>query len=93
MVNTVGDAYRALIEVRCTRNDVEAALIQDIDMGIGIIRHKQLTKPPVECKIDDLTYDEWASNKQYYSGCFTYDTFKQNFLDCDYFLHNFAEFN
>lgn len=88
-----GDVFKTLVEIRSTRNDVEAALLFDTDMGIGIIRHKQLSNPPVSCDIDNLTYEEWVSNKQYLSGCIPYEVFEQNFLHDDYFLHNLAEFN
>lgn len=87
-----GDVYKALVELRCTRTDVEAALIFDLDMGVGIIRPKQIGKPAIECDMDTIDYMSWVINKQYLSGCIPYEVFKRNFLEQDYYLHNFAEF-
>lgn len=88
-----GDVYRSLIELRATRSDVESTLLYDSDMGIGIIRKKQLSNPPVNIEnLNNLTFTEWERDKQYLSGCMPYIIFEQNFLDQDYFRHNFAEF-
>lgn len=87
-----GDVYKAFVELRSIRTDVETALIYDLDMGMGIIRPKQIGKPAIECNMDELDYTNWIANKQYLSGCIPYEVFEKNFLEPDYYLHNFAEF-
>lgn len=70
-----GDVYKSFIKFRQNHFDCCCCMLYDCDWGIGVI--KKGIGQKIICDVDNLTYEEFANNKNYLMNCISvYDFIK-----------------
>jgi len=73
-----GDVYKAFIKFRLNHYDkYKFCMLGDCDWGIGIITKGK--SEPINCDLENLTYDDFKNNKAYLMNCITADDFINSF--------------
>ena len=62
-----GDVYRSFIKFRQNHLDCCCCLLYDCDWGVGVI--KKGIGQNIVCDVDNLTYEDFANNKNYLMNC------------------------
>ncbi len=74
-----GNVWRAWVKLRATRPDLEMAVIST-DWGCGVIRRGKQECLKLDKLVEDLTYEEFVENKQYWMNIVSVEEFKQIYL-------------
>lgn len=74
-----GNVWRAWVKFRATRPDLEMYVV-NTDWGVGIIRMGSQECIKLDKAIEDLTYEDFVSNKQYWMNIISVEDFQKKLL-------------